>query len=209
MESLLDDGEGAGVHIHRLADQGDRGALAVGQVDARVVHDYRCAPGALEHDASGWAGHVAQQDAVLPRRLHRDAAEARRQHAGETGNFRRAAPVASDPHREVEIALLEFHPDAGAHRRDREKTALLAANGDTRHGPRGEREVGHIRHDHLNPAALFRIDVVHDHAAVFAVEGSTLGHVVHTGTLGTVESRPLRDSVKSCLYSPRWILWGT
>ena len=28
-------------------------------------------------------------------------------------------------------------------------------------------------------------------------------------TVGTVETRPLRVSVKSCLYSPRLILWVT
>lgn len=56
----------------------------------------------------------------------------------------------------------------------------------------------------LQPADLHGVDVVEHHASVLAVE-----LVVHrlfllqTGTLGVIDTRPLRVSSKLCLNSPR------
>ena len=59
------------------------------------------------------------------------------------------------------------------------------------------------------------IDVLDHQAAILAVEalglppGDADGAWAHGLTVETVETRPLRVSVKFCLYSPRLILWVT
>ena len=69
-----------------------------------------------------------------------------------------------------------------------------------------------FRHFHHNPADLLRVDVLQDPLPGTPVEACgvsiwSLGLSAHwvKVTVGTVETSPLRLSLKSCLYSPRLI----
>src|SRR5262249_26345216 len=73
------------------------------------------------------------------------------------------------------------------------------------HRPRGRKQTGNVRHLHHEPARLHGVNIVDDHASIFA----EIFFVAHTGTVGVIETRPFRVSSKLCLNSPRFIVLVT
>src|SRR6266511_6362713 len=82
---------------HRGAHHHDRGALAIGDRDAEVVDEDHRPRQALEHDAAGRTGKVADGDAVLPRRLQDNARRDGHAQARQWRPVGRSAPAAADP----------------------------------------------------------------------------------------------------------------
>src|SRR5271166_5350524 len=147
------------------------------------------------------------QDDIL---AWRDRRRGRRQdrHVGDE------SPEAAGPDRIVRIALFELHPYLRADRRHDEAAGLNAGRRHARHRPARWQLAEHVRHLREDAPDLQGIDVLDHRAAILAVEALLASSAVggcraHGLTVGTVETRPLRVSVKSCLYSPRLILWVT
>src|SRR3569832_104293 len=194
--------ECAKVKVYRRPREIDHRAHDVADQNADDGHrDHRAGRGLYLY-AAGWPRHVADDDAVLERGLHGDARHHLRHHVRKQRHLGRRAPIAADPDWKVGIALLDLHPYAAAFQRQCEHAHVDAGDRHAGHGPARQHHVRHVGHHRLDAADLHGVDVVHHGAAVLAEE--FLG-LAHGGTLGTVDNRPLRASVKFCLYWPRLI----
>src|SRR5215469_3408188 len=180
--------------------------LAVLNDDSRVVDKNERTRGTLEQNAAGRSGQIADGDRVHKPRAKYDAGaygiSGQRKH----GQFGGGAPEAPCPDGIVGIALFELHPHAGADLRNEIGAHLLARDRHARHRPARRQDRRHVRHNDLNAAHLQGVDVLQDRSAIFSV---VLFCFIHEGTAETVDTKPLRVSVKFCLYSPRLIEWVT
>src|SRR5262249_59242552 len=99
-------------------------------------------------------------------------------------------------------------------RRDDETAGLNARGRHARPRRAGRNRAEDVRHLHDDAADLLGIDVRDHQPAVLPVEAPGIAPrrriaCAHGFTVDTVDTRPLRVSVKSCLYSPRLILCVT
>src|SRR5262249_8190941 len=93
-------------------------------------------------------------------------------------HFGRASPKASGPDRTVDLALLEFDPDARAEGRDGDHAGQQPAERHARHGEGRRRIAQNVRHLRLNAALTLRIHIVGAGAAIFSVVLGSVAHLI-------------------------------
>src|SRR5262249_32483609 len=133
---------------------------------------------------------------------------------GEHRHIRHQPPEPSGPDRIIRIALFEFDPDLRAYRWNDEASRLDSCCRHTGHRPARWDFAEHVRNLHHDAADLLGIDVLDHQTRVFSVFFCWIPACsgllrTHDGTVGTVDTKPFRLSLKLCLYSPRLILWVT
>ena len=162
---------------------------------------------ALEHDAAGRPGQVADHDACSAAwSAARCSGWPGSPASGQRRHLGRDAPAAADPDRIVGVALLELDPHAGADLRHHVRCPSACRRPARRASPswrdRGRRRRAPAPGGGRSASgSMLLSDRCRDTCR------STSCPSLMPAPSASIETRPLRVSVKLCLYSPRLIVW--